>query len=296
MRGYRSNFSVGGLGVVLALAVSAAVGASTFTEQFLEAAGGVRIRVLDSGPAPGQPSLLFVPGWTLTAEIWQAQLEHFAGSRRSVAMDPRGQGGSSQTGEGLYPAARARDIRAVIQGLGLEPVVLVGWSMAVKEVLSYVDQFGTSGVAALVLVDGVAGLDWDEERAHRLLDSLALLLQDQRAWTANFVPSMFRSPHSAAFLAQVQQASLRTPAPVAVALSVASLAADLRPVLGRVDRPTLIVVTPGPFAPRYAEMHAAIGGSRLEVFENAGHALFVDEPARFNSLLEEFMAALPAGR
>jgi pimeloyl-ACP methyl ester carboxylesterase len=29
------------------------------------------------------------------------------------------------------------------------------------------------------------------------------------------------------------------------------------------------------------------------VFEDAGHALFVDEPERFNALLEDFVRRLP---
>jgi len=36
-------------------------------------------------------------------------------------------------------------------------------------------------------------------------------------------------------------------------------------------------------------MQQRIAGSRLEKFEGAGHALFVDEPERFNSLLADFL-------
>jgi microsomal epoxide hydrolase len=282
---------------VIAVAAAAAGSLSpsaAAAERFVYAEKGVRIRVLDEGSGSG-PALLFVPGWTLTAEIWQAQLDHFAASRRTVAMDPRGQGGSSQTAEGLCPEGRAGDIRAVIDGLKLAPVVLVGWSMAVQEVVSYVDQFGTSDLAAVVLVDGVAGLDWDDERARLMAGSLGLLVRDHQGWVARFVPTMFRTPRTPEYLAAVEQASLRTPAPVAVSLSVASMTSDLRPALAKVDRPALIVVTPGPFALRFAEMREAIPGARLEVFESAGHALFVDEAERFNALLDEFLAALPSG-
>lgn len=39
----------------------------------------------------------------------------------------------------------------------------------------------------------------------------------------------------------------------------------------------------------------AKSGGRLELFPESGHALFVDEPERFNSLLEELLATLPPG-
>lgn len=54
---------------------------------------------------------------------------------------------SSVGREGDYPAAHARDMKAVIEQLRLSPVVLVGWSMGVPEIAAYVDQFGTSALA-----------------------------------------------------------------------------------------------------------------------------------------------------
>ena len=38
------------------------------------------------------PSILFVPGWTMPAWIWQNQIDYFAHDYRVVAMDPRSQG------------------------------------------------------------------------------------------------------------------------------------------------------------------------------------------------------------
>ena len=103
------------------------------------------------------PSILFVPGWTMPAWIWQSQIDYFARDYRVVAMDPRSQGQSSQTNDGLYPAARARDIKAVVDQLHLAPVVIVAWSMAVVETMAYMDQFGTGDFAGLILVDNDAG-------------------------------------------------------------------------------------------------------------------------------------------
>ena len=39
-------------------------------------------------------------------------------------------------------------------------------------------------------------------------------------------------------------------------------------------------------------MHKRIAGSRLEVMENAGHVLFLDQPDRFNALLTDFLKSL----
>lgn len=53
---------------------------------------------------------------------------------------------------------------------------------------------------------------------------------------------------------------------------------------------------------RIAELRRSVGivalglmaatAARVEIFRDAGHALFVNEPARFNALLESFMEDL----
>ena len=54
-------------------------------------------------------------------------------------------------------------------------------------------------------------------------------------------------------------------------------------------KPVLYVVTP-----RWAEQAANVQknhpNAMVEVFADAGHALFVDEPERFNALVERFLA------
>ena len=78
---------------------------------FVTTPDGVKIHYLEAGTGS---AILFVPGWTMPAWIWEKQIAHFSKTHRVVAMDPRSQGESQQTTEGHYPAARARDIKAVV--------------------------------------------------------------------------------------------------------------------------------------------------------------------------------------
>lgn len=268
---------------------------------FVVTADGASIHYLEAGPATrpaGQPSLLFVPGWTMTAEIWEKQIARFSRSHRVVAVDPRSQGLSSKTADLNHPAARAADLKRVVQYLELAPVVLVGWSMGVTELASYVDQFGTAGVAGLVLVDGIAGSDFDPNVTPMMFKFAASFGTDRRARTEGFVKGMYRSPDvlaDAAYLQRVTDASLQTPTNSALALFLGAFTADYRPALKKIDKPTLIVVAGGenPWRPKYEEMQQLVPGSRLEAIDGAGHALFVDQPERFNTLVAGFLAALP---
>ncbi len=245
---------------------------------------------------PARPAILFVPGWTMPAEIWEKQIAHLAKTHWVVAMDPRSQGQSTKTTEGNSPEGRAPDIQAVINQLQLAPVVLVGWSQGVADLVAYVDRFGTDKVAGLVLVDGLAGLDVDAQLIRELFDFIAAYNKDRTATTRQFFREMYKKPQSEAYFERITEASLRTPTTTALAMMVGIFAVDRRPALAKIDKPTLIVAAEGPYRPLQEDMKRRIPGARLEVFENAGHALFVDEPERFNSLLSEFLNRLPQGK
>ncbi len=72
------------------------------------------------------------------------------------------------------------------------------------------------------------------------------------------------------------------------------VSSDNRAALAKIDKPALICVAPGgPWDVVYDDMQKRIPGSRLEKFDGAGHALFVDAAEKFNALLDEFLRSLP---
>jgi non-heme chloroperoxidase len=304
---------------VAALAISSR--ASGTKSGFVKTADGVKIHYLEAGtprtvgafqvggtPPAGamtngkvsvfnlhaQPSILFVPGWTMPAWIWQKQIDYFSKNYRVVAMDPRSQGESTITGEGLYPASRARDIKAVVDQLHLAPVVLVGWSMAVTELAAYVDQFGTSDIAGLVFVDdNFGGLAPGDGQADLLF--INQILNDRQKNTEAFIHNLcFKKPQPPDYLNRVMAACMRTPTSDAVALLVGKYAADYRSAAAKMNKPALFCYADSPYMPAAAQqaMQQSVKGSRLEVFHGDGHTLFVDDPDHFNSVLENFLSSV----
>jgi microsomal epoxide hydrolase len=229
----------------------------------------------------------------MPAEIWEAQLHYFGHRRRAVALAPRAQGKSSKPADGHFPAMRARDIKAVVDQLHLAPVVLVGASMGVTDLAAYVDQFGTKDVAGFVLIHGVPGADYDPGTTPQLLQ-WAAGFQKNRPWqTAALVRSLFQKPPGEAYLKRLTEAALQMPTNSAIASFFGAFTADYRPALAQINKPTLIIVARNNWLSQYEEMQRRIAGARLEVFDDAGHALFIDAAARFNSLLDEFLTGLP---
>jgi len=175
--------------------------------------------------------------------------------------------------------------------LRLAPVELVGWSMGVPEIAAYVEQFGTSVLAGIVLVDGVAALDLTPEYIKGSIEFLKGM-QANRAQMTDGFDSMFRKPQAEEYLRKLIKGSLATPTDAAVAIGLATFTNDSQPAIARINKPTLIVGATKDLVPQFQEMQKSIPGARFELFEDAGHALFVDDADRFNNLLDEFLTGL----
>jgi pimeloyl-ACP methyl ester carboxylesterase len=69
--------------------------------------------------------------------------------------------------------------------------------------------------------------------------------------------------------------------------------ADLRDVLPTIDVPTLLIYGDAdqrsPVSPVGEDLHAAIEGSRLVVFEGPGHVVNLEAPERFNEEVRSFL-------
>ena len=266
--------------------------ASLVKDGYFKTSDGVRLHYLESGSGP---TIVFVPGWTMPAEIWQPQIEYFTRAYHVIALDPRSQGASDKPAEGNYPGRRAQDYKELIDHLGGSPVVLVGWSLGVHEALTYVQMFGTYKLNGLVLVDmSIQTISTPEERESRF-EMFHNLQADRSQFTKTFVRGMYHKPHSEEYLASVVAASLKTPTNSAVAM-LAELAVknDLRPALSKIKIPVLAVMTETNRS--QAELVSSmVPGSQAEVFEDAGHCLFVDDADRFNTLLEGFLQKASLG-
>lgn len=90
--------------------------------------GDVFVREQD-GPADATP-LLFLHGWTASADLnWYGAFDCFAGHRRVIAMDHRGHGRGMRSPDPFQLADCADDAAALLDVLGIERAIPVGYSM-----------------------------------------------------------------------------------------------------------------------------------------------------------------------
>lgn len=224
--------------------------AEEFWSGHFQTSDGVELHYLEAGSGP---TLVFVPGWTMPAEVWEHQLRHFASTHRVVALDPRGQGRSEKPAHGYHPSRRALDIGELLGHLGGEPAVVAGWSLAMQEVLVLAHEFGTENIRAAVLVDHP--IEFDPAR-FGLASRFASLQVEREEWTRKFIRAVHRSPQSDRHFEAMTQAALSTPTNAA-AIMIANLIlmepTDLRPALDALNRPALFIYSSQEWAVEQAE-------------------------------------------
>ena len=258
---------------------------------FFKTSDGVSIHYLEAGS--GRP-ILFIPGWTMPAWIWQKQIDEFAKTYHVIAVDPRSQGESDKPTVGHLPETRSRDYKELVDHLGLKQPVLVGWSMACGELVKYAEQFGGENVGGFVLVDGYLTERTSPEMFAAISGWMNELQQNRQKQADGFVRSMFKKPQTEEYLHSLIDASVQVPADTAAVLIYNMIAVkDFSPGLAKMNRPVLFAYQPES-QPSADYLKSKLGDKlRLERFDGDGHALFVDEPERFNRVLEEFVKSLP---
>ncbi|MGP8173382.1 MAG: alpha/beta fold hydrolase, partial [Terracidiphilus sp.] len=177
---------------------------------------------------------------------------------------------------------------------GLKQPVLVGWSMGCGELMKYIEQFGTDNVSGLVLVDGFIPDKPSPEMFTAMSGWMNQLQQDRQKQADGFVRSMFRKPQAEDYLKRVVDASIQVPADTAVVLIYNMIAVkDFSGAFARMNRPMLFTYQRDT-QPTADLLKSKLGDKvRLERFDGDGHALFVDDPEKFNRVLEDFLQSLP---
>lgn len=260
-----------------------------FMEEGFVESQGIRLHyIANKADETKKITILFVPGLMMPAWIWEKQLEYFSEDYRVVALDIRSQGDSEQATEGHYASSIAKDIQALINELHLQNIVLVGWSLSAPEVVNYAANFGSKELIGLVLVDGLVGIDPSLPFYQATVNYWDDLQRDRVQKTKEFVQVIFKQPQSEAYLERLLAAALRTPTNTVMTFVNNYILQDFRGLLPKINIPTLIAVTEGPRLEYMKKLPDLLPNAKLEIF-NTGHALFVDDPKRFNQLLESFI-------
>lgn len=104
----------------------------------------------------GDIPVILIPGWTLSTQVFERQLDYYDNSRKYkvISYDPRGQGLSTKTVDGHTYHQHGHDLKIFMEKLNLKNVVLAGHSYGVLDLLAYVQIAGIRNIRGVVVIDG----------------------------------------------------------------------------------------------------------------------------------------------
>jgi non-heme chloroperoxidase len=266
--------------------------------------GPVTLHVEDSG-GEGRPVVL-VHGWPLSGASWSAQVPALTGAGyRVVTYDRRGFGESDKPGDasGYDYDTLTGDLAAVLTGLDLDDVTLVGFSMGGGEVARYLGAHGSDRVHSAVFAAAIPPcLQLDGDHPDGALDDetvagyQAALEADPRGFLDGFTRTFFSAGDELKVSeAQQQEAlGLGLQADVHAAREcIRSWTTDFTGDLARIDVPTLVIHGDSdgivPFEKSGQRTHQQVAGSELHVVEGGPHGINTSHTEEFNRELLAFL-------
>jgi pimeloyl-ACP methyl ester carboxylesterase len=254
------------------------------------------------------PPLLLLHGIGGDWRTWEPVLDGLARKHRVVAVDLPGHGSSSKSAGDCSLGGLANALRDLCGALGIERVTLIGHSLGGGIAMQFAYQFPERCERLGLVSSGGLGSD-----VGLILRLAALPGSELFLWlTASPFRSLVNLAGSAGRALRLRPAAdaefyARAYAALGDRDTRAAFLGTLRGVVGTrgqlVDArdrlylaqhmPTLIVwgeqdaMLPVAHA---REAHDAMPGSRLEIFDDAGHLPHLDDPERFVAIVEDFVA------
>ncbi len=247
-----------------------------------------RIGIAANGSGSGT-AILFLHGVGSTKEVWQPQLDHFAGKRSAIAIDYPGYG-ESECCAGATRDDFARAALAALDAMGLKRAHICGLSLGGVVAIA-LHALAPERCASLILADTFAVHPDGRAIYERSLAGSA----DMRVLAEARVDALLASPADPLVRSHViETMAAIDPEAYRIAAEAVWLA-DQRDRVGDIRVPTLIICgeEDKPTPPELSrELHRLIPHSRLEMIAGSGHLPNIERPAEFNRVADEFIASV----
>jgi pyruvate dehydrogenase E2 component (dihydrolipoamide acetyltransferase) len=251
-------------------------------------AGGRRLRILDFGGGDAIP-IVFVHGFGADLNTWMFTQPAFAESRRAVALDLPGHGGSLKEVGAANADALAAAVADALAALGLAKAHLVGHSMG-GAIAATLARAHPERVASLTLI-ATAGLGPEingafidgfvrAQRRREMQEVLALLVHDPTLVSRAMIEDVLRYkrldgvPVALEAIARAWFPDGRQ----AVAIDLAALAMPVQLIWGRDDR-----IIPA------AHAEALAGRLPVHILDAAGHLPHMEKSGEVTRLIARFV-------
>jgi pimeloyl-ACP methyl ester carboxylesterase len=241
--------------------------------------------------------VVFLHGFPLNRTMWDPQVGALVAECRCISIDFRGLGESAAS-EPYSMDRYADDVIGVFETLQIERAVIVGLSMGAYVAFALWRRH-RARVRGLVLAHTRATAD-SVEMIERRRAMIEMAETQGSSAIANMHISGLMGKTTRDRRPDIYDAVHRMIAQAPAEGVIGALEAmierpDSSATVATIDVPTLIIGGDEDVMTPPKEMRAlqqAIGGSRLEILQQAGHLSNIERPAAFNTVVSEFLGSL----
>jgi 3-oxoadipate enol-lactonase len=240
----------------------------------------------------GQP-LILLHGLGSSTRDWEFQVPEFSRRYQVITLDMRGHGQSDKP-EGPYSIPMfAADVAGLMQALGVKSAHIVGLSLGGAVAFQFAIDHPAM-VKTLTIVNSAPNLGGTPEQAQQEVARRVGIVQQlgMRAMGQALAPALFPKPEHAALRETFAQRWAENDAQGYIEATRSMLGWNVEDQLGSIACPTLVIAADQDYTPvALKEAYVKLmPNARLAVVPDAHHATPVEQPARFNALLKDFLA------
>ena len=250
---------------------------------------GRHIGYTEEGVGEATP-LVFLHGVGSDKSVWQPQLEYLGRTRHAIAFDYPGYGDSDPAPEGTTRDDYAAAILSAMRALGIARAHVCGLSLGGVIAIA-LHHAAPDSCASLILADTFAV----HPDGRGIYDRSLAGSRDLPAMAEARVGFLLAQPADPQVRREVVETMARIdPAAYRVGAGAVWLA-DQRDRARAIAVPTLVICGEDdkPTPPDLSrELAAMIPGAQLAMMARAGHLTNLEQPARFNALVDDFLQGL----
>jgi pimeloyl-ACP methyl ester carboxylesterase len=237
----------------------------------------------------GSPALVFVHGWMCDQSYWSEQIEPFSASHTVVTVDLPGHGSSGMDRASWKVEAFGGDVKAVVEHLGLDRVILIGHSMGGPVALEAAVLMPEKTVGAIG-VDALHDVTFEYEQSQ--IDAMVTGFETDFAGSmVQFVGGMFHEGADPALIEGITKNMTEGPPEIGAALIAEFGDYDSAAAMAAVAVPVRSINAD--LWPTDIEANRAVHADYdAVVIPDVGHFLMMESPDVFNKALEEVVASL----
>ncbi len=269
-----------------------------YAEHYCYVEPDIRLHYIDEGKGK---TILFVTGFSGSAGGFEHQIEYFRKSFRVIAVDPRNHGKSSRSLRSNTYAQQGRDLGKLIEMLGLDHIILAGWSFGAYAVLNYLEQFGTDKADAFITIDNPVCAILEDPAEYRagnldmLRDFHFRYFQSEEGFKQfvieNFIDGIFfiHPPQEKEARDKVLETCLSLPLEVGDQLIVDGHLSDKRKVMKDVEQKIPCLFYIADYRKEEGMRCIPRDYPNSEAVALGNHMMFYEFPEEFNRIMEEFL-------